>query len=125
MARADPQLLEATAAAITRWGLRDTTLERIGAEAGLSRATMYRRGLSRDVLVAAMVEQATAAYRSAGGRGLADHDLPTAGDYAWWERNPRSRRLLDTTNTDERAMAAPASIGLSSPAAARGSAATL
>jgi AcrR family transcriptional regulator len=64
-ARADSQLLEATSAAITRWGLRDTTLERIGAEAGLSRATMYRRGLSRDDLIAALVEQAAVAYRSA------------------------------------------------------------
>ena len=38
---------------------------------------------------------------------------------------PRSRRLLVTTNTDEKAMAAPASIGLSRPAAASGRAATL
>lgn len=40
-------------------------------------------------------------------------------------RNSRSRRLLATTNTDEKAMAAPAIIGLSSPDAASGSAATL
>jgi hypothetical protein len=40
-----------------------------------------------------------------------------------WKR--RSRRLLDTTNTLEKAIAAPASMGLSSPAAARGMAATL
>ncbi len=39
--------------------------------------------------------------------------------------NDLSRRLLLTTNTDERAIAAPASIGLSRPAAASGSAATL
>ncbi|RKE10445.1 common central domain of tyrosinase [Catellatospora citrea] len=39
--------------------------------------------------------------------------------------NPRSRRLLDTTNTDDSAIAAPAIIGLSSPSAARGRAATL
>ncbi len=37
----------------------------------------------------------------------------------------RSRRLLPTTNTEENAIAAPAIIGLSSPAAASGSAATL
>lgn len=58
-------MLDATAAAIARWGLRDATLERIGAEAGLSRATMYRRGVSRDDLVAALIGQATAAYRAA------------------------------------------------------------
>lgn len=39
--------------------------------------------------------------------------------------NRRSRRLLLTTNADETAIAAPASIGLSSPAAASGSAAML
>ena len=39
--------------------------------------------------------------------------------------NERSRRLLVTTNTDDRAIAAPATIGLSSPAIASGSAATL
>lgn len=58
-------MLEATGAAIARWGLRETTLERIGVEAGLSRATMYRRGLSRDDLVAALVERAVVAYRAA------------------------------------------------------------
>ena len=40
-------------------------------------------------------------------------------------RKRRSRRLLVTTNTDENAIAAPASIGFSSPAAASGRAATL
>lgn len=40
-------------------------------------------------------------------------------------RNLRSRRLLATTNTEENAIAAPAIIGLRSPAAASGSAATL
>ncbi len=41
------------------------------------------------------------------------------------QRKVRSRRLLPTTNTEEKAIAAPAIIGLSSPAAASGSAATL
>ena len=40
-----------------------------------------------------------------------------------WKR--RSRRLLLTTNTEENAIAAPAISGLSSPAMASGSAATL
>ena len=39
--------------------------------------------------------------------------------------NRRKRRLFATTDTDEKAMAAPASIGLRSPAAASGRAATL
>lgn len=40
-------------------------------------------------------------------------------------RKPRRRRLLPTTNTELNAIAAPAIIGLSRPAAASGSAATL
>ncbi len=40
-------------------------------------------------------------------------------------RKDRRRRLLPTTKTEENAMAAPAIIGLSSPAAASGRAATL
>jgi len=40
-------------------------------------------------------------------------------------RNERSRRLFETTKTLENAIAAPAIIGFSSPAAASGSAARL
>ena len=40
-------------------------------------------------------------------------------------RKRRSRRLFVTTNTDENAIAAPATVGLSSPATANGIAATL
>ena len=39
--------------------------------------------------------------------------------------NRRNRRLLATTNTELKAIAAPAIMGLSSPTAANGSAATL
>lgn len=39
--------------------------------------------------------------------------------------NPRNRRLLLTTKTLENAMAAPASMGLSMPSAAKGMAAAL
>jgi hypothetical protein len=44
---------------------------------------------------------------------------------ARFQRKRRSRRLLVTTKTEEKAIAAPAIIGLSSPAAASGTAATL
>src|SRR5699024_5635694 len=52
------------------------------------------------------------------------------GDYlsstsGWMDLKPRSRRLLDTTNTLDSAIAAPASIGFSRPKAASGIAATL
>jgi len=52
-------------------------------------------------------------------------DALRARAHAVVERKRRSRRLLDTTNTDESAIANPAIIGLSKPRAANGSAATL
>jgi AcrR family transcriptional regulator len=61
----DQGLLDATAAAITRWGLHALTLERVATEAGLSRATIYRRGVTRDDLVAAVTAQAAATYSQA------------------------------------------------------------
>lgn len=61
----DPTLIDATAAAITTWGLREVTLDRIAAEAGLSRATMYRRGVTRDELIAALTLEAADTYNRA------------------------------------------------------------
>ena len=61
----DPALLEATAASIARWGLAGTTLDRIAAESGLSRATVYRRRVSRDDLVAALTARAAESFRAA------------------------------------------------------------
>ncbi|SCL18056.1 hypothetical protein GA0070624_1441 [Micromonospora rhizosphaerae] len=52
------------------------------------------------------------------GPAASSSDQPTG-------RKRRSRRLLATTKTDEKAIAAPAIIGLSRPAAASGRAATL
>lgn len=64
-AAVDPRLAEATEAAIARWGLAGVTLERIGAEAGMSRATIYRRGVTRDQLVAALTRRAAETFRAA------------------------------------------------------------
>jgi AcrR family transcriptional regulator len=61
----DPRLIEATGAAIARWGLAETTLNRIAAEADMSRATFYRRGVTRDQLVAALTERAAGTFRAA------------------------------------------------------------
>lgn len=61
----DPRLIDATEAAITRWGLSETTLERIAEEAGMSRATIYRRKVTRDELIAALTERAAETYRAA------------------------------------------------------------
>lgn len=68
--------------------------------------------------------RARGGYCSARGRVL----LLAVGrvpGYPASARKRRSRRLLPTTKTDEQAIAAPAIIGLSRPAAASGSAATL
>jgi AcrR family transcriptional regulator len=61
----EPVLVEATAAAVTRWGLTQVTVERIAAEAGLSRATLHRRRLTRQVLIAALAERAADQFRAA------------------------------------------------------------
>ena len=62
------------------------------------------------------------AHAAAGSRSSA---VAAAGAAPERLRNPRSRRLLATTDTEENAMAAPASMGLSSPKAASGMAAVL
>lgn len=61
----DHSLLEATAAAIARWGLGAVTLDRIAAEADMSRATVYRRGITREHLIAALTREAADTYRRA------------------------------------------------------------
>lgn len=58
----DQALIDATAAAIARWGLSAVTLDRVAAEAGMSRATIYRRGVTRDDLVAALTLEAADTY---------------------------------------------------------------
>lgn len=61
----DPALLEAARRAFERHGYAGATLERIAQEAGLSRVTLHRRGVSRAALLAALVERATEDYRAA------------------------------------------------------------
>ncbi|WP_405133037.1 TetR/AcrR family transcriptional regulator [Nocardia sp. NBC_01388] len=60
----ESELIDATEAAVARWGLADTTLERVAAEAGMSRATIYRRGVSRDDLVAGITARAADTFRT-------------------------------------------------------------
>jgi AcrR family transcriptional regulator len=60
----DPRLIDATGAAIARWGLAGTTLNRIADEADMSRATFYRRGVSRGQLIAALTDKAVETYRT-------------------------------------------------------------
>jgi len=61
----DQVLMDATASAITRWGLSETTLDRVAAEAGMSRATIYRRGVTREQLIAALTARAGQTFRDA------------------------------------------------------------
>jgi AcrR family transcriptional regulator len=61
----DDALLTGAHRAIERWGYQQATLERIAAEAGVSRMTLHRRGITREGLLGALAERLETAYRSA------------------------------------------------------------
>ncbi|MHB8659391.1 MAG: TetR/AcrR family transcriptional regulator [Solirubrobacteraceae bacterium] len=61
----DEELLAAGRRAIARFGYQGATVERIAAEAGLSRVTLHRRGVSKDVILAALSAAAIDRYRAA------------------------------------------------------------
>jgi AcrR family transcriptional regulator len=61
----DENVREAGRRAFARWGYAGATIERIAAEAGLSRVTLHRRGIDRDAVLAALAVEADAAYRLA------------------------------------------------------------
>ena len=61
----DPSLLAGARRAFEQYGYAGATIERIAAEAGLSRVTLHRRGVSRDQLLSQLAEAATADYRAA------------------------------------------------------------
>src|SRR5215212_3039534 len=58
-------LLAAGRRAFARHGFAGATMERIAAEAGVSQVTLHRRGVTKEGILAALVEQAIAEYRSA------------------------------------------------------------
>jgi AcrR family transcriptional regulator len=60
----DQVLIDGAHRAIERWGWREATLERIATEAGVSRMTLHRRGVTRDGLLGALSERLEEAYRS-------------------------------------------------------------
>lgn len=62
---ADPHILAAARKAIERHGWRDTTLERIADEAGLSRMTLHRRGVTREAVLDSLAQAFEAEYRGA------------------------------------------------------------
>jgi len=61
----DDALLTGAHRAIERWGYGQATMERIAAEAGVSRMTLHRRGLTREGLLSALAERLENAYREA------------------------------------------------------------
>ena len=58
-------LLDAAARAFERYGYEGASLERIAAEAGITRMTLHRRGLTKESLLEQLAERATDAYRAA------------------------------------------------------------
>jgi AcrR family transcriptional regulator len=59
----DDALLAGAHRAIERYGWQQATLERIATEAGVSRMTLHRRGVTREGLLGALAERLEAAYR--------------------------------------------------------------
>ena len=57
------QILDAARRAFERYGYAGATLERIAGEAGVSRVTLHRHGISKDGLLAELVARATDDYR--------------------------------------------------------------
>jgi AcrR family transcriptional regulator len=60
-----PELLEGARRAFAAHGYAGATLDRIAAEAGVSRVTLHRRGVTKDGLLAELVARATEDYRRA------------------------------------------------------------
>ena len=61
----DLQLLDAGRRAVSRYGAQGATLERIAEEAGVSRPTLHRRGVTRESILGQLGEEAAEAYRRA------------------------------------------------------------
>ena len=61
----DTALLAASRHAVGRYGVQGATLERIAEAAGVSRTTLHRRGVTRDLVLQRLGEEAAEAYRRA------------------------------------------------------------
>jgi AcrR family transcriptional regulator len=59
----DAELLEAAKRVFAAHGYAGATLERLAAEAGINRATLHRRGIDKDTLLAQLAKQGTENYR--------------------------------------------------------------
>jgi AcrR family transcriptional regulator len=61
----EPEVLEAARRTFATHGYAGATIERIATEAGVSRVTLHRRGVTKDGLLAELVTRATEDYRAA------------------------------------------------------------
>jgi AcrR family transcriptional regulator len=57
VAQVDPKLLDATMAVLGDAGWDGLSLERVAEQAGISRVTLWRQGVTKDLLVAALLER--------------------------------------------------------------------
>jgi len=79
----DDAVLAAAATVLAEHGWHDFTLERVADAAGLSRVTLYRRGISKDLLLEALTVGAAQAWQAAlwpalTGRGNAAERMAAA-----------------------------------------------
>ena len=65
MAEIDVRLLDGARRALEQHGWEGATLQRLADEAGVSRMTLHRRGISREALLAALADQLEREYREA------------------------------------------------------------
>lgn len=61
----DERLMDAGREALRKFGYQGATIARIASEAGVSRVTLHRRGVTKDLLVSALAQRATEQYRAA------------------------------------------------------------
>jgi AcrR family transcriptional regulator len=59
------RILDGARRALDRHGWRETTAERIAAEAGVSRVTLHRHGLTKEAILAQLADEAVDRYREA------------------------------------------------------------
>ena len=64
-ATVDEEVLDGARRAFERWGYAGATVERIAAEAGVSRVTLHRRGVTKGLLLERLADQAVESYRRA------------------------------------------------------------
>ena len=62
---AEDRILAGARRALDRYGWQGATAERIAAEAGVSRVTLHRHGLTKEAILARLAEQGAARYREA------------------------------------------------------------